>query len=200
MPPYDRWTCNLRMCAPPVSTCPIRSRCHKLELFAMLWHHPAPNYQNKNERVRQEKQTQSIKTNCGNEICFQFVLYFFTSFISCSTYSVSSTLKSSCRHFRWVPGTLNDVINMVTQRSRNTVPDRAKKRRNNTKRCLCTIRTLAQMRNSSVPVISHMWNAHGMWGTLSRNMSGSGGYLFISGTRSWTTTITNAVIHVTKNA
>jgi hypothetical protein len=42
-----------------------------------------------------------------------------------------------------------------------------------------------------------MWNAHGICGTLSRKISGSGGYFFISGTLSCTITITNAVIQVT---
>lgn len=56
------------------------------------------------------------------------------------------------------------------------------------------------MQNSIVPVTSHMWKAHGMCGTLSRKMSGRGGYFFMSGTRSCTTTITNAVIQVTRKA
>lgn len=55
------------------------------------------------------------------------------------------------------------------------------------------------MNNKRVPVNSHMANAHGMCGTLSRKMSGRGGYFFMSGTRLWTITITNAVIHVTIN-
>lgn len=49
------------------------------------------------------------------------------------------------------------------------------------------------------PVISHISNAQGICGTLSRNKSGSGGYFFMSGTLSWTITITTAVTHVTRN-
>lgn len=66
--------------------------------------------------------------------------------------------------------------------------------------CLWTMRTQTHILNKNVPVISHMWKAHGMCGTLSKKISGRGGYFFISGTRSCTTTITNAVIHVTRNA
>jgi len=40
-------------------------------------------------------------------------------------------------------------------------------------------------------------NAHGMTGMWSRTTSGSGGYLSISGTRSWTNVITPALANVT---
>lgn len=103
-------------------------------------------------------------------------------------------------HCRWVPGTLSDVINMVTHRRRNTVPPKAKNRLRSTIRCLCTTRTNTHIANRTVPVISHISKAQGMCGTLSRKISGSGGYRFMSGTLSCTTTMTNAVIQVTRNA
>ena len=58
---------------------------------------------------------------------------------------------------------------------------------------------MSQIAKSKVPVTSHISNAHGMCGTLSKNISGNGGYFFISGTLSWTITITKAVIQVTMN-
>lgn len=64
---------------------------------------------------------------------------------------------------------------------------------------LWKIRTMSHMAKSIVPVTSHMSNAQGICGTLSKNMSGNGGYFFMSGTLSWTMTITKAVIHVTIN-
>ena len=56
---------------------------------------------------------------------------------------------------------------------------------------------MIQINSNSDPVHSHISKAQGIYGTLSRNISGRGGYFFISGTRSCTTTITNAVIQVT---
>lgn len=55
------------------------------------------------------------------------------------------------------------------------------------------------MANNNVPVTSHISNAQGMCGTLSKKISGNGGYFFMSGTLSWTITITKAVIQVTIN-
>lgn len=62
---------------------------------------------------------------------------------------------------------------------------------------LWNTRTMIHIKRSKDPVHSHISNAQGICGTLSKKMSGSGGYFFISGTRSWTTTITKAVIQVT---
>lgn len=44
-----------------------------------------------------------------------------------------------------------------------------------------------------------MAKAQGMCGTLSKKISGKGGYFFMSGTLLCTITITNAVIQVTIN-
>lgn len=59
--------------------------------------------------------------------------------------------------------------------------------------------TRSHKANKSVPVTSHISKAQGICGTLSKKISGKGGYFFISGTLSCTITITNAVIHVTIN-
>lgn len=48
------------------------------------------------------------------------------------TYFASSNLCSFGVHAKWVPGTLNDVINIVTQRNRKTVPASAKNLRSST--------------------------------------------------------------------
>lgn len=100
-------------------------------------------------------------------------------------------------HSKCIPGTDKEVIIIVMHRRRKTVPERAKNRRNSMKRCLWKTRTVSHTKHKTVPVNSHIWNAHGIYGTLSRNMSGNGGYFFISGTRSCTITMTNAVIQVT---
>lgn len=65
---------------------------------------------------------------------------------------------------------------------------------------LWNINTQTQTLNRIAPVTSHAKKAQEICGTLSKNMSGSGGYFFTSGTLSCTTTITKAVIQVTKKA
>ena len=59
--------------------------------------------------------------------------------------------------------------------------------------CLWKIMITIQMVRRVIPDISAISKAQGMWGTLSRMMSGKGGYLFMSGTLSWTIVITKAV-------
>jgi hypothetical protein len=60
--------------------------------------------------------------------------FFYEVFLELNIAYVGSSilLWSLGVHSKWVPGTLNDVINIVTHRSKNTVPDNAKNLRNNT--------------------------------------------------------------------
>lgn len=62
------------------------------------------------------------------------------------------------------------------------MPPRAKNRLNNIILYLWKIKTQIQMLKRSDPVTSHAKKAHEIRGTLSRKISGSGGYLFESGT------------------
>ena len=89
---------------------------------------------------------------------------------------------------------------MVKHRSRKIVPAMAKNLRAMMNLCLWKTITRSQMESRVMPVISVISKAQGMWGTLSRMMSGSGGYLFMSGTLSCTKVITKAVNQETKRA
>jgi len=66
--------------------------------------------------------------------------------------------------------------------------------------CLWKRITSIQIERRAIPVTSVISKAQGMCGTLSRMMSGKGGYLFISGTLSCTTVMVNAVSHDTDKA
>lgn len=59
-------------------------------------------------------------------------------------------------HSKCIPGTDKEVIIIVMQRKRKTVPERAKNRRNNIKRCLWKTNTVSQTKHKTVPVNSHM--------------------------------------------
>lgn len=86
----------------------------------------------------------------NNQINIQFKKIILTE-----TYPSSPNLWSLGRQSKCVPGTLKEVINIVKQRNKNTVPANAKKRRKRTSLYLCDIRTHSQMINKNVPVISH---------------------------------------------
>lgn len=63
--------------------------------------------------------------------------------------------------------------------------------------CLWKKRVVIHTAPIPIPINSAAWKAQGMNGTLSRKMSGSGGYFSTSGTRSWTMTMMKAVIRKT---
>ena len=77
------------------------------------------------------------------------------------------------------------------------VPNMEKKRRIKTNRWRWKSTTKNQTDQRIIPVTSHISKAQGICGTLSKMISGKGGYFSMSGTRSWTMTITKAVIQDT---
>ena len=101
---------------------------------------------------------------------------------------------------RWTPGTDKLVMIMVKHRRRKIVPAIAKNLLAMINLCLWKRMTRSQIVRSVIPVISVISKAHGMWGTLSRMISGRGGYLFMSGTLSCTTVITTSVSQDTEVA
>ena len=100
-------------------------------------------------------------------------------------------------HSKWTPGTLMDVTYIVTARNKNTVPARAQCLRIRTILCLWKISTIIQIRPKVSAHSSHSSKAQEIRGTLSSTTSGSGGYVFISGTRSWAKVMTNDVMNNT---
>lgn len=112
---------------------------------------------------------------------------------------VARSLGSLGAHSRWEPGTERLVMNMVAQRSKNTEPDKAQNLLIAIDLCLWKNKMIIHVVVSKIIVISHNWNAHEICGTLSRNISGNGGWRSLSGTRSCTKTMTMAVIQVTSN-
>ena len=70
-------------------------------------------------------------------------------------------------HSRCFPGTLSEVMSMVTHRRRKIVPEMEKKRLMRTKRWRWKSTTQPQMAKRVIPASSHISNAHGMCGRLS---------------------------------
>ena len=101
---------------------------------------------------------------------------------------------------RWTPGTDRLVMIMVKHLRRKIVPAIAKNLRAMMNLCLWKMMTRSQMVKRVIPVISVISKAQGMWGTLSKMISGRGGYLFMSGTLSCTTVMTTAVSQDTNRA
>lgn len=59
-------------------------------------------------------------------------------------------------HSKCIPGTDKEVMIIVMHRRRKTVPERAKNRRNNIKRCLWKTSTVSHTKHNTVPVNSHI--------------------------------------------
>ena len=72
--------------------------------------------------------------------------------------------------------------------SKKMVPVNEKNLRIRINLCLWKRITRHQTVSNIIAVTSQISNAQGIWGTLSKIISGSGGYFSISGTRSWTMT------------